>query len=154
MQMSKFIKKLLVYGTVGIISLSTLTSCGASDEREEAKTEQEQNDKEKTQYEEKTFEPYKHLFFIRTVNTDELRSKRITGGSIEIPEGYEVFCIENFNGGSSSETAGYDIWYTNTVPVKVEPIYNESLEIYDYSHFGAPILEKELEQTENIQKAK
>lgn len=106
----------------------------------------------------RTFEPYQHLFFVRVdlfLNTDESHAEKFNGGSINIPEGYKVLTIENFNereGKKGSQTRGYDIWFTNEVPVEVTAIYNEKLKKYDFSHFGLPVEEKENEET--IQKAK
>ena len=86
------------------------------------------------------------MFFIRYAPVDSYKD---VGGSIEIPEGYEVFDVENvaeFKG----MTVAYDVWYQNTVPVEVTAVYNESIQGYDYSQFGTPI---ELEKQKVFQKS-
>lgn len=94
----------------------------------------------------KQFDVGKHMFFIRYAPVDSYKD---VGGSIEIPEGYEVFDVENvaeFKG----MTVAYDVWYQNTVPVEVTAVYNESIQGYDYSQFGTPI---ELEKQKVYQKS-
>lgn len=94
----------------------------------------------------KQFDVGKHMFFIRYAPVDSYKD---VGGSIEIPEGYEVFDVENvaeFKG----MTVAYDVWYQNTVPVEVTAAYNESIQGYDYSQFGTPI---ELEKQKVYQKS-
>lgn len=162
------IKKLAIYATTVTLSLATLTGCDKKDSENTEKlytTEPptaeeifrgnsaiEQLTTDANQGATKIFEPYEHLFYVRVNNIDTAGwSEVVTGGSINIPEGYTVFEIENFitTEKYSSQTAGYDIWYTNTVPVEVNAVYNESLEKYDYSHFGVPI-----EKEDTIKKAK
>lgn len=159
--MKKTIKKIAVYATMTTLGLSTLTGCGSkkvtSKEKEEnAKTQEFENLKEK---ETRVFEPYTHMFFIRNYNLTNENAHSpslVTGGSIDIPEGYEVFTIENYTetGIKSAKTGGYDVWYVNTVPVEVEEIYNKSIGKYDYSNFGTPVSEKTPEMIENKQKIK
>ncbi len=94
----------------------------------------------------KQFDVGKHMFFIRYAPVDSYKD---VGGSIEIPEGYEVFDVENvaeFKG----MTVAYDVWYQNTVPVEVTAVYNESIQGHDYSQFGTPI---ELEKQKVYQKS-
>lgn len=168
------IKKLAVYSTVGALVMTNLTGCLGQEKEEDKKvphveapqTEEEifnskqalnQLQEEVKEKETRTFEPYQHLFFIRVdlfSITEEFVSANINGGSVNIPEGYKVFTIENFNEeyNPGSQTRGYDIWFTNEVPVEVTSIYNEELKAYDFSHFGLPVEEKENEET--IQKVK
>jgi len=162
------IKKIAIYGTTAAIALATLTGCGEQTEKVEELTittppteeeifkenvATEQLSKEIKQGDSKVFEPYQHLFYVR-FNSDTRYSENITGGSIEIPTGYKVFEIENFNTSNrySSQTGGYDVWFINEVPVEVNAVYNEFLEKYDYSRFGVPI-QKEKDE-EAIQKVK
>ena len=94
----------------------------------------------------KQFDVGKHMFYIRYAPADAYKD---VGGSIEIPDGYEVFDVENvaeFKG----KTVAVDVWYQNTVPVEVTAIYNESIRGYDYSQFGTPI---ELEKQKVYQKS-
>lgn len=94
----------------------------------------------------KQFDVGKHMFYIRYAPADAYKD---VGGSIEIPDGYEVFDVENvaeFKG----MTVAYDVWYQNTVPVEVTAVYNESIQGYDYSQFGTPI---ELEKQKVYQKS-
>ena len=83
-------------------------------------------------------------FFERYYLTSSVNSQDIAGGSVSIPEGYSVYDIENFTCPYryGSETGGYDVWFLNDVPVEAEKVYNEVLEIYDYSEPGTPVLEK------------
>ena len=85
-------------------------------------------------------ETYEHVFFKR-YPLDNYSPDHITGGSIKIPPGYEIIKIENFNQhiGNGSETAGVDIWFTNTVPVLVEPVFNEYFGKFDYSMEGTVV---------------
>lgn len=164
----KKIKRLVICSTMGALILTNLTGClgkakGDSEETvvEEELTEEEisneftaleQLQEEVKEGDTKTFEPYQHLFFIRVdlyINAGD--SIEIGTGDINIPEGYKVLEIENFSE-YKGETWGYDIWFTNEIPVEVTAIYNEPLKKYDYSHFGIPVVEKENEGT--IQKTK
>lgn len=163
------VKKIAIYGTTAAIALATLTGCGEQTENVEEltitapPTEEEifkenvvteQLSEEIKQGDSKVFEPYQHLFYVR-FNLDKLTGlpDDITGGSIEIPTGYKVFEIENFNVANryASQTGGYDVWFINEVPVEVNAVYNESLGKYDYSRFGVPI---KTEKEESIQKTK
>lgn len=167
----KAIKKLAVFSTVGVLSMTSLTSClGKINTEEEPNqppqtkeemfmenTALEQLQEEAKDGEKRAFEPYQHLFFIRVdllLDSSESHAENLKSGSINIPEGYKVFDIENFSerDGYGSQTRGYDIWFTNEVPVEVTATYNESYEKYDYSHFGIPVVEKVNEEA--IQKIK
>lgn len=162
----KTIKKLALFSTVGALSMTSITGClgktSTEEERNKVSSTKEEIFMENTaleqlQEETRTFEPYQHLFFIRVdllIGSSEAYSEDLKSGSVDIPEGYRVFEIENFNGreGQSSQTKGYDIWFTNEVPVEVTATYNEAYGKYDYSHFGIPVIEKEDEAA--IQKIK
>lgn len=111
----------------------------------------------------KIFAPYKHLFYVRFDNlkdgNDDMHmtnSEDITGGAVSIPDGYEVFEIENYTSWTNrrEQTQGYDVWYINTSMVEVESIYNQSLKKYDYSHFGTIVEEKENSSSKTLQKTK
>lgn len=93
------------------------------------------------------------MFFKRYYLGETLYIEDITGGAVSIPEGYSVYDIENFNEeyGAASQTGGYDVWFINDVPVEVEKVYNEVLDVYDYSEPGTPVLDK---SEEAIQKVK
>lgn len=171
------VKKLAIYGIVGAISLSELTGCLRKNSEtknsdntyiEVPKTEEaifnsnqalNQIQSEVKEGETRIFEPYQHLFFIRVglLTADSMYyAENINGGSINIPDGYQVLTIENFAEmeRNTSQTGGYDIWFTNEVAVEVTAIYNESIKKYDYSHFGLPIAEKEKENEETIKKTR
>lgn len=168
------IKKLAVYSTIGALVMTNITGC-LGQRKEVAEKGKKDTCIETTQTEEeifnnnsslehlqehvkegetRIFEPYQHLFFVRVdlySQTGEYNPENISGLSVSLPEGYKVLTIENFSI-YKGETAGYDIWFTNEVPVEVTSIYNEALEAYDFSHFGLPVEEKENEET--IQKVK
>ena len=76
-------------------------------------------------------------------------------GSFDVPEGYEILSVTGVSNTVYSKyngTTDYVIWFTNTEPVEVKPVYNEETKCYDYSDFGTPIeLETEFE-TEDIAK--
>lgn len=171
------VKKLAVYSTIGALVMTNLIGClckrkeeATAEIRNISRIERPQTEEEifssnsaleqlqehVKEGETRIFEPYQHLFFVRVdlfSITEELKSQKINGGSVNIPEGYKVLTIENFNAYSPhSQTRGYDIWFTNEVPVEVTSIYNEELGAYDFSHFGLPVEEKENEET--IQKVK
>ena len=45
----------------------------------------------------KTYAPYEHVFYVRYSNlTNKRYSEKVSGGQIEIPEGYEILEIENW----------------------------------------------------------
>ncbi len=164
----KGIKRLAVFSAIGFLEIASLTGC-IGEEAEENTNEEvvittppteeeifsgnvaiEQLQEDVKVGEKKTFAPYEHLFFIR-VNLLEIveYGEVVSGSSINIPEGYKVLTIENYNisMGRGSQTGGYDIWFTNDVPVEVIAIYNKSLGKNDYSHFGVPIKDNEKEET-------
>ena len=84
-----------------------------------------------------TFEPYEQLFFIR-YSEEGVKARDTKGGSVEIPDGYEVVAVEQFFEPvyNSPQTRGYDVWYTNNQTVEVKAIYNEAYGRYDFSQFG------------------
>lgn len=141
--MKSIIKKLSLCATVGTLGMSSFVGCGHLEDtaKEEAVTEESsQEEVTDTKY----FDVGEHLFFERYYLTSSVDSQDIAGGSLSIPEGYSVYDIENFIRlyRYGSETGGYDVWFLNDVPVEAEKVYNEALEIYDYSEPGTPVLEK------------
>ncbi len=93
--------------------------------------------------EKKTFHPGQHVLFKRyslaryTGSFGSVRS-----GQLEIPEGYQVLSIQNVVRTSihdDVETYGVDVWLINSRRVVAEPIYNEPLDIYDYSEPGTVV---------------
>lgn len=122
--MKLIVKNLATFGLVGTLSCFSLAGCGAS------------SDETNINKEEKV-----------SIETEE-----ITGGSISIPEGYSVYDIDNFSSKyrTGSETGGYDVWFQNDVPVEATKVYNEVLEIYDYSKPGTPILENIEEPVQKV----
>lgn len=141
-------KKLLA---VALALSTTMMGCQAESNKEETVDQQESSSfviegGVAQEGETKRFDVGKHMFFIRYAPVDSYKD---VGGSIEIPEGYEVFDVENvaeFKG----MTVAYDVWYQNTVSVEVTAVYNESIQGYDYSQFGTPI---ELEKQKVYQKS-
>ena len=88
----------------------------------------------------RTYEPYEHIFFIRYNNYWDLK-----GGTIEIPDGYELLDIKYYNEktGYGSQSNYTDIWLVNTDTVVVEPVFNSRTNTYDYSQPGSLLLEKD-----------
>ena len=118
-------------------SLVLLTGCSTGREVTNLPN-QNQIQQEITIPENQTFEPYQHVYFTRYYLSEKVQPERITGGQIEIPEGYEILTIENWDESEykSSQNGGYDIWFINNKTVEVEAVYNESKEQYDYSQPG------------------
>ena len=92
--------------------------------------------------EDQTFEPYEHVFYRRfeLLDHDEYTGN-ISGGQVEIPEGYEILEIENYTEEKTrgSYTKGFDVWYINTEPVIAEATYNPNTQRYEYSTPGEVI---------------
>ena len=139
------VKKLSLYATISTLGMSTFVGCGHSEDTNQEEVIAEESSKEQEDVTEiKYFDVGEHLFFERYYLTSSVDSQDIAGGSVSIPEGYSVYDIENFTRPYryGSETGGYDVWFLNDVPVEAEKVYNEVLEIYDYSEPGTPVLEK------------
>lgn len=112
-------------------------------------------DKYETEPESRVYQEYEHLFMVR-YNLEDAQyqgsTENLTGTSVPVPDGYEVVSIENFNslGGKigTTKTYGFDIWYTNVVPVEVAPVYNETFQAYDFSHPGKVINKENVVDTD------
>jgi hypothetical protein len=96
--------------------------------------------------ESKEFDAGEHVFMIRYDLIDELgyqNAESINSLSLTVPEGYSILNMENFIGLGGKigtcQTYGVDVWYINNEKVLVDPVYNESLEHYDYSQPGKVI---------------
>lgn len=152
------IKKTKAFKSATAISLClalglSLTGCstgGTVTENQKQKPAVEQVAVQEVQApENRTFEPYEHVFYLRydTLTKKEF-SERVYGGQIVIPEGYEILEIENFNEyrGYGSQTRGFDVWFINTKKVEVKPVYNEAIGAYDYSEAGTVIEEELVEE--------
>lgn len=143
--MKAITKNLAVFGLASTLGFS-LSGCGVtSDSADVTKESSASEEIEDIDIEEsKYFDVGEHLFFERYYLASSVNSQDIAGGSVSIPEGYSVYDIENFTYPYryGSETGGYDVWFLNDVPVEAEKVYNEVLEIYDYSEPGTPVLEK------------
>lgn len=91
----------------------------------------------------KTFHPGEHLFFKRISLSKYTGAYRdIHGGQIEVPEGYQVLCVQNITGSSingSVEGYGFDIWFINVKTVEASLVRNQALDIYDYSEPGTVV---------------
>ena len=133
--------KLLAITLVLTLGTGSLTACENNDYNSEDEKDKIINVLEEVKGGEKrVFAPYEHLFFIR-YSTEKTRASNINGYSVEIPDSYEVVAIEQFYEPlySSTQTGGYDVWYTNTETVEVESVFNESVGRYDFSRFGKTI---------------
>ena len=145
--MKKSKKNLMALALASVIGVSSLTGCTVeeTDENQIESTVMEDEPVEEEPVEEeqlpevRIFEPYTHVFFARTYNDPD--TSTITGGQVEIPEGYEILDIENWaqKAGPGSRTPGYDVWFINTKTVEASLVYNEPLDIYDYSQPGTVI---------------
>lgn len=145
--MKKSKKTLMAIALASVIGVSSLTGCteAAIEENQIESTVMEDEPVEEEPVEEeqipevRVFEPYTHVFFVRTYNEPD--TSTITGGQVEIPEGYEILDIENWaeRSGYGSRTPGYDVWFINTKTVEASLVYNEPLDIYDYSQPGTVI---------------
>ena len=96
----------------------------------------------------KTYAPYEHVFYVRYSNLEKNKyAENVNGGQIEIPEGYEILEIENWNKEmyKASQTGGFDVWFINNKPVEVKSVYNKTTGSYDYSSPGT-VIEMELEE--------
>ena len=71
------------------------------------------------------------------------------GGSIEIPEGYEILDIEPCvrSGFRTAQTGGFDVWFINNKTVEVTPVYNEATGKYELTEPGI-VVEQTLEETD------
>lgn len=139
-------KNLAIFGLIGTLGFS-LSGCGSTTSEysdDNNVTVEIDSHSDENISETKYFDVGEHLFFKRYYLGGTIYAEDITGSSISIPEGYSVYDIENFNQeyGRASQTGGYDVWFLNDVPVEAEKVYNEVLEIYDYSEPGTPVLEK------------
>lgn len=127
----------------GVLATTMLSGCSFRDEQilTEQKNRPVLEQVSETQLEKKVYPPYEHVFFKRYYSSKGHYAEKILGGQVEIPEGYEILEIENFNEkyGYGSQTGGFDVWFINNEPVEVSPIYNQILEIYDYSEPGSVV---------------
>ena len=95
----------------------------------------------------KVFHPGEHIFFKRLcisdlINRSFYSPNRVSGGQIEVPEGYQLIAIKDYtfkDGYDDSITCGYDLWYMNTKEVEVTPVYNEVFNTYDFSEPGTVV---------------
>ncbi len=159
--MNRLYKKLTVYLTASIIGAGTLTGCGEKRKdnimKSEIAVEETKNsdvalDAIKDDVKEgevREYEPYEHLFHVRYTGV----YANYSGNSITIPDGYEVYTINNVIG-SGSRDCGYDIWFTNKDRVRVKAVYNEGLEKYDFSNFGEVIKTKDNSKGKSLQKTR
>ena len=98
----------------------------------------------------KEFEPGTHIIMLRYDLLESLgysNAESINSLNIEIPEGYQVLDIENFDGLGykigTVQTYGVDIWLINNEKVLVQPVYNKIFGKYDYSQPGSVVNELE-----------
>lgn len=111
-------KKIISLGLASMLSLGMLTGCGQSSTQAEVAKEPEVMSSVVNAFDSfstnpgiKEFSPYEHVFFIR-YDTLELSSnsysENVSGGSITIPEGYEILFMQNFEerNGYRSQTRG------------------------------------------------
>lgn len=148
------IKKDILALSIALSTLS-LTACGEStqNKNEVHKAENElgnyKSDEDKVRSDElretTVLEVGQHYIFKRIV-IDNVPQEIKGGGFYNVPEGYEVFTINNFNihSGQGSRTNGYDIWFVNTKPVTVKAVYSSDYDNYGYYDFGTVVEEKKL----------
>jgi len=155
-------RKIISVGLALLLSTGLLTGCGktnttpVTDTKPSPALEQAIVHEEKV--ENRVYEPFEHVFFKRYYNGYNTvgLSEKVSGGQIEIPEGYEILEIENFNEliAHGSQTAGFDVWFINKKTVEVTAVYNEVFGYYDYSEPGK-VLEQEItEEIPTLKKTK
>ena len=141
-------KKLAALALSGVLATTMLSGCSSKNSTEEQiyaapKTVAtlEQVQLAEMQPEKKIYLPYEHVFFTRYYIAKGKYSEKILGGQIEIPAGYEILEIENFNEkyGYGSQTGGFDVWFINNEPVEASPVYDPVLKKYDYSEPGSVV---------------
>ena len=147
--MKKSKKNLMAIALASVLGVSSLTGCtGVEAEEEsqavEAATEESSNEEEETQtveevVETKIFEPYTHVYYVRVDN--EINTNSVTGGQVEVPEGYEILDIEPWTERvlEGSRSPGFDVWYINNKTVEATLVYNAPIGVYDYSEPGVVI---------------
>ena len=146
----------LIIISIAISTISSLSACGTETTESKKEIHKAENDinkyrsKENKIYsdelrENTTLEAGQHYVFTRIVLSS--RPENVKGGGFySVPDGYEVFTINNFNEfyGDGSQTKGYDIWFVNTKKVKVKAVYSEDYQNYGYYDFGTVVEEKKL----------
>lgn len=160
--MNKLAKKIAVYATIGTIGAISLTGCGEKSKNATGSAIEVDKDETKdssvaldaikddvNKGDVREYEPYEHLFHVRYPV-----KLYIDGNSIKIPNGYEIYSINNViqRAGAGSTNYGYDIWFTNKDKVRVKAIYNKEMEKYDFSNFGEVIETKEKGDSKVFQK--
>ena len=139
-------KRLTSLALSGILAATMLSGCSKNNDKESQLLAEEKNKPAlkqvaDAQLAKKIYFPYEHVFFKRYYSSDDIYSRTILGGQVEVPKGYEILEIENFTEkiGYGSQTGGFDIWFINKVTVEVTPVYNQSLKTYDYSEPGSVV---------------
>ena len=147
--MNKRKKNLMALALASVLGVSSLTGCTGVEAEEESQavesaSEEISNEEETQEVEEvvetKIFEPYTHVYYVR-VSNDNVDTYRVTGGQVEIPEGYEILDIEPWieKIAAGSRSPGYDVWYINNKTVEATLVYNAPIGVYDYSEPGVVI---------------
>lgn len=146
------------YSKIPVLALSIvlgtgMVGCNSSnneDNYEDVGNNQEVvNNIKEEKTESKIFQPYEHVFFKRIDLFETLErgkfSENITQGQVDVPEGYEVLTIQNYNSisGNTTQTRGYDVWFTNNEPVEAKLIVNPVTGVEEYSEAGVVISEEE-----------
>ncbi len=140
-------RKIASLALSGVLATAMLSGCSNNDNDQQRKLLAEEKNSPTleqvadAQLQKKIYLPYEHVFFKRYYSSKNVYAERVLGGQVEIPEGYEILEIENFNEkyGYGSQTGGFDIWFINKDTVEVTPVYNQILEIYDYSEPGSVV---------------
>ena len=145
--MNKSKKNLMALALASVLGVSSLTGCTgveAEESQEVSSVTEEISNEEETQtvevvVETKVFEPYTHVYYVRINN--EINTNSVTGGQVEIPDGYEILDIEPWAERviDGSRTPGFDVWYINNKTVEATLVYNSTIRRYDYSKPGVVI---------------
>lgn len=143
--MNNKVKNLIIFGTITVVGTVALTSLSKREGVEfrtfNSQAVMNRLNRGVKEGDRKEFEPYRHLLYVK-VTDEESFSDALFNEKIDIPDGYELYTIENY--GEEAKKNGFDVWFTNTEKVEAEAVYNENTKRYEYSKFGKIV------QDENI----
>ena len=142
--MNKLKKGALVVTSVVILNL--LSGCAALNGNATLTKEQPAEEVTIVKPANQIYAPGKHFIYKRYNNlkSDWIFNKN-AAGQVEIPDGYEIFDVENVNRtiDGVTKTGGFDVFFINAEEVEAEAVLDEETGAYVYSQPGVPTREKE-----------